>query len=173
MRITIEKAVAAASKMTKKYRDEVKEIKVKVSAIVTKEYEKQLPKEVLDCYKDFKGYFETTERIYVVGKGLNSDEINLIERLPKKPTNTWSTTISLSDEVASIIAPMLEKANDIDHKSDRKEREIKGVLLALRTYKNVLDQFPEAAEYLDVKSVENRNLPVNLSELRKEFSKEA
>jgi mRNA-degrading endonuclease HigB of HigAB toxin-antitoxin module len=172
MRITIEKADNAAKKMTEKYREAASELESKVSVIVSAEYDAQLPSEVKDCFKNYPDYFDTTNHVYIVGKGMLKEHVVLTKPMPSKNDGRWNVTISVNDSIADQVVPMIDKAKALMTKASEKKDEIKSVLLSLGTAKNVLEQFPEAIDYIE-NAPKVRNLPVNLKELRKEFSKEA
>lgn len=168
MRISIEKARGAAIKMTEKHRQAAKEMEDKVSVIISEEYQKQLPSEIKECYKNFPDYFETTGSIYIVGKGMIKEQVDLTHRMVCKNDHSWNITIQVNDLVANAVVPMINKAKALHTKASEKKDEIQSVLLALGNTKNVLEQFPEAIDYIE-NAPKARNLPVNLNELRKEF----
>lgn len=170
MRITRTIAEKAASKMTVKHYEEVKKIKEELNNKVTEIYLATIPSDVIKIYEDCRSFVKTTSAVYVNGFSLNHELVHLNKEVPSK--GSYPTILIESNEDAKKVSKLISSYVEARDNADEKEREITEVLIALGSTKNVLEQFPEAIDYIE-NAPKVRNLPVNLKELRKEFSKEA
>lgn len=167
MRISKSIAEKAAKKMTAKHYEKAKSLKDVLGKKVSELYLNTVPSEIIKMWKNYPSYFMKNSGMYVRGTGLNHELVQLDVSVPSKQSHTPTFVIE-SDEDAKIVAKMVAEYKQAKKQAEEKECEIEQVLIALGSTKNVLEQFPEAIEYID-NAPQVRNLPVNLRELRLEF----
>lgn len=167
MKISKSIAEKASRKMTIKHYEKVNSLRNVLGKMVAELYLKTIPSEVVRMFYERPSYFKITGALYVRGTGLNHELVSLNISAPSTQSHA-STFVIESDEDAKIVAEMIAEYKQAKKDADNKQCEIEQVLIALGSTKNVLEQFPEAIEYID-NAPQVRNLPVNLKELRLEF----
>lgn len=157
-----------ATKMTEKSRKYVDQLLKDYQTLATEIYETQIPDEVKKCFKTHSEYIQTTESLYLDGNGFNRVSASMTKRLPAK--SEYSQRVKLTSITADkLIAAKIkyEKAQD-DYKQLRLETE--SALYALKTGKNIRENFPEAIPYLPPPM--SNSLVVNFSSLQKKLVKQ-
>lgn len=142
MRITKAIAENVAKELTKKLDGKIKEHQADLRAVVTDIAKSSIPKDVLACYKKHPSYFNDRQKVSLCGNGLHYDEVPLLDKLPidyyYKPNEKDS---------ASILA-RLNNISKLKKEAEELENDIYVALVALKTYKRVEQEFPEAVQYL-------------------------
>jgi hypothetical protein len=167
MRISKSIAEKASRKMTVKHYEKVNSLRNLLGKEVSELYLKTIPSEVVKMFYNHPSYFKTTGALYVRGTGLNHELVSLDISVPSKVSHATTFVIE-SDEDSKVVARMADEYKQAKKDADNKMCEIEQILIALGSTKNVLEQFPEAIDFID-NAPQVRNLPVNLKELRKEF----
>lgn len=133
-----------AEKMTGKLLDEIDLKKNTISDIVKAEYLGTVPDQVRELFKTHSKWIESGKYIYFEGVGLKSSCATLSEYVPQYN----QTRIILSEESAVKVAKLQDEIIDLQRKHKRLYKNTLEILLNLKTYKKIEDQFPAAAEYL-------------------------
>lgn len=163
-RITISLAEDMAKEMTSELAKEIKDLKSTLGSEVEEHLLKGIPKDVLSCYKKHPDYIETTSYVYLRGQGLNHDSVNLNNSIPV----AGRTTFDLPKEISLSVSKQLEVIKSKEAEKTRLYKEVKNVLIDLKTFKRVREEFPEAAKFLP-KEDKQIFLPSNLKTLRAKF----
>lgn len=129
-----------------KQREELKE---KVVKILEKEYIKELPEDLLECYNKYKNSFQSTESFCIRAPTFYSFYINAPHLLSahEKVKNELSNQNS---KIYKKIMLLVEKIGDINIKYNSTKNKIKCTISKLNTYNKVRSNFPEAYKALEI-----------------------
>lgn len=159
-RITKEIAKDVATQMLKARKDEFEKIAMELAEIVTEEYKRQLPDGMYAMFKKNRRYFSIISYCNVVGVGLSKHNITLKESLPYGDTYS----IKVNDDFAKKVLTLSDAVDDKRKEYERLKKEIEIALFNIRTYKNVLNVFPEAVPFLP--KITTTAVAINLSSIR-------
>lgn len=159
-RITKQIAEAIAKQLTAPKRAEIAELRAAFKTFVTQKYIESLPAGILAATK-FKDFFNTTSQTRLVGEGLplGYKWYALAGTYPKN-----EAVVHVNPQDAQTVLRYENQLETLNQQANDLEREIGNALLNLRTYKNVEQEFPEAAALLPVK--ENSAIAINLKDIR-------
>lgn len=167
-RITQALAEDIAKALTKHLRQQYEESHQKFKDKVREYYMASIPSEVIDFQKHLPAFIATTSTVYFDGNGFSNEFENVNPSVPTKAGGGY-TRISLSKEQGKVLQKMQnEYERQMDFWKFTKE-ETYNALLALRTYKNITDKFPEAAALLPPVAASTALIP-NLEKLRQKIS---
>lgn len=159
-------AEQAAYRMMRPRKEALKALKKEIAEEMVKAHLANIPAEIVALFKKYPAYFSTTTCLGAYGNGVIKENIWLEQGVVKGST---SSVMIPTEELAKkiLFAESEEKA------IKQKTNELIVVLVELRTTKTVLEQFPEAYEFIhDSKGNKlERMLPMNLNKLREEFQK--
>lgn len=159
-RITKALAESTAEKLCDKFEKEIEICKSNLSKYVTGALKSKVSKEVFDFYKKNPGYINCINQ-FSLGKDFSWTRVSLTEPIPSNVAEELELTKAEYKE-ANKLLKAIDKAK-VDFKQTKKE--IISALIALRTYKRVESDFPEAFKILPPAS--QVLLPsVNLKNLR-------
>lgn len=170
-RISKDLANTIANKLTLKLDKKISEAKKEMSEYVSEIYYKRIPTKVIEFNKVFPSYISKSRRIQVFGNGFNGEKFEFVSPLPCRVEDDSYFGIRINDlnKVES------KKLKDLDNKLDNLEEQkrqlkesIYNALLQLVTYKRIIEQFPEAAPYLERKDAYAIAIPVE--DIRKQLN---
>ena len=155
-RITKAAAAIAAAAITKKLFDTAAAAKKEIKTWATKKVISTLPEMVKNCFSEYGCYFDKSTSFYLSGEGITYDtrEIWTLTALPRK-NNSGQMLLNKTDA-----AEIYKLRNDYEEKNKAAKKaktEIETALFNLRTYKRVLELYPEAYSFLPTpKEAENK-----------------
>lgn len=164
MRITKDAAKSIAIKLTEKKTKELNRIRTEISDITYNVALKQVPKDILDLHAKKPNYFKTFYRVYLTGKGLNHECID-IKNVPG--TDGYSKTILVDDKNASALATLINNRDTLISEIEKLKIEIEAALIGLGTYAKITSEFKEAVPFLPFK--EKNELVINIKDIRKKL----
>lgn len=161
MKITKTDAASVAEKMTDKQQKAIEKLQKELS-----EYAKQIAlshikKEVMDAFKKFPQYFNTSSSINLTGNGLNYEYIGWEELLPYTGNRAKLPTVAQANTVISL----LNRISDLKKTKIKLYSDIENALLSLGTYAKIQAEFKEVAPFLPFK--QKSEIVVNLTDIRK------
>ncbi len=127
--------------------------------------ESTVPAPVMELFKKYSDYIETSQNVYLNEKGFNRESITLSRRVPNTGGNY--VEMSITDTQASKAKKLHNIYKNKVENNKRLRQEIKTALLNLKTFAQIQKSFPEAVQYLP--KSESVALVVDLSKLRKEI----
>nr|DAJ08476.1 MAG TPA: Nucleotide modification associated domain 5 [Caudoviricetes sp.] len=143
MRITKTIAENVAEELTKKLDEKIKEHKKDLEKVAGNIYVKSLPKGLMEAYDKFPKYFNTRCSIQLVGNGANYETIWLDKEYP-----SVEYRYTASEKDTKSILGRYDTIKKLEKEKKDLETNIQEALLALKTYKRVEQEFPEAVQYL-------------------------
>lgn len=170
-RISKDLANTIADKLTIKLDKKISATNKELSEYASEIYFKRIPKKILEFNKEFPSFISKSRRIQVFGNGFNGEKFEFVSPLPCRVADDSYFGIRINDlnKVES------KKLKDLDNKCDnlREQKQqlknsIYNALLQLVTYKRIIEQFPEAAPYLERKDAYAVAIPVE--DIRKQLS---
>lgn len=169
MRISKDLAEVIAKKLLAKKLSEVDSLINKIKQIAIDSYTESIPIEVINFSSTRKEWLRRCYSLKLVGYGLDyyyvssnhpllfSGDASYIFHAPTK-------------EIAEELVLLIQQKETLQSHYNKLFENTKAALLNLRTYKNIREQFPEAAEYLpQTDGVTTTALAVNLTDLRSNF----
>lgn len=161
-RITKAIALDIADQLTQPYRDEIDKLDFSLREHAEKIHRNTIPFPVLEVYGKFKEYFKQS----IKSANFSGPGINRSERINFNNYQPYSTTsIELNAYQSGQVVAMLDEINDKKYEFKKLHSDIENSLIALRTYKNVETEFPEAFALLPKQSI-NTSLIVDLKNVR-------
>lgn len=158
-----------AKKIAGKISEKIAAQKEELEELVSTEYLKTIPPQVLISYDLFKGYHISTSSIRLEGNGLN-DVIYLKKWLPGK--NSHCSVFLVENKLfAAKAAKGFQNLKKLEDKFTKICSEISATLLSLRTYKRIIAEFPEAAEFLPDNSSTINAIAVPINDIREQLKK--
>ncbi len=161
-RITKEIAQEVAVRMTEKKKNEIESLHKKLKDTVHKYVEKQIPKDVLSCFKKNKGYFHTRTSFQFIGNEFNYESYSCNSELPY-------SKYQMAPDVEAAKA-ILQIKHEMDKKNTERnslKNEIEVALYNLKTYNAVEAEFPEAFKLLPKRITQA--LTVNIKSIREKL----
>lgn len=157
-----------AEKMTEKSRKYADSVNNELKELVTAIYEDQLPAAVKNLFKTHSEYLETTQSVFLDGNGFNREVITMTKRLPS--TTSYNQKLSLTAAIADKIMKAKRKKEKADEDYRQLVQETGSALYALKTYKNIKENLPEAIPFLPPPM--SNALVVNFAGLQKKLGKQ-
>jgi len=161
-RITKEIAQEVATRMTEKKKMEIDVLDKKLKDCVHKYVLKQIPKSVLACFKNNKGYFNTRSSFQFVGNGFNFESYYVNSDLPY---NKYQLSPDVETAKAILQIKHEKDKKNVERNSLRSEIEI--ALYNLKTYNAVEKEFPEAFKLLPKRITQA--LTINIKSIREKL----
>lgn len=143
-RITNQLAEEIAKAMVAKKEESLKNLKGEISKKVSDEILRLVPKGIQELYAKFPKYFRTTSSIQLTGNGCNYEWISLDQDIPVQNTNYFNPEPKFAKDIILLI----NKKDKFKKELEELKLSIENALKQLRTFKNVRESFPEAAEFL-------------------------
>lgn len=164
-------AEEVAKKALAKYSNEIDEQKKIIKQLATNLYLKHVGNEVLSAFKSFDPWFKKTSQIQLVGNGFNHQVFKIDGYLPTNNSNGSNHFISINSDDKELIdlSNQLLKAtrseNDLQKKYDVLLEQLIQALLALSSYKRIIENLPQVAPFLPVQK--KMEIIVDLSDIKK------
>lgn len=162
-RISKDLAKIISEKLTIKLDKKINKIQKELSEYVSEIYYNKIPAKVIELNKEFPEYISKGKRISFFGNGLNGEEFKFISPLPCKSTDDSFYGIRINDLNQDASKKLIELDNKCEALKAQKlqlKQSIYNALLQLVTYKRIIEQFPEAAPYLERKDAYALAIPV-------------
>lgn len=150
MQISKMTAEQIATKLVEKKRKEVDELDQEIKKLCTEKAESQVPSEVHKLFKVHSEFVETACEAYLDGHGLSREYIKLSKNVPAP--NGYRVIIKMDAAFGKKILTLLNKKKDKNDATVKLKNEIIQALLTLRTSKQIIEKFPEAAALLPSQS---------------------
>jgi len=163
-RITKDLAERTALKLTEKKLLAINMVKEELSKLLFDYQYESLPEQIKDCFKAHPDYFNKSSSFRPLGEGLNFSYHNIISELPYSK----NANVVLNKEQANRVSKLIAKKETMSQKYRQLNIEIESTLFALRTYKNVEREFPEAFVLLPELST-NTSVMINVSSIRSQL----
>lgn len=145
---------------------EYKKLQMEYRQYATEEYQKSVPKEVVEVYKKHPEYINTCRSLMANGHGFNYTHIEATEDVIQSRISSYNT-IPLNNKNSEVLIKMKTKYEKALEKYKKLYKETEIALLTLATTKRIEENFPEAKPFLPTQSL----LPsINLDGLRKEIN---
>jgi hypothetical protein len=162
MRITKTIASEVAEKLLSKKDLEIKEAGLKLSEYAQAFVEAQIPKEVIEAYEKYKGYFNYRREFQLKGNGLNYEYVSCLNQLPYS-----NYLFEPNPEQAKVFRVLIDNLAKLRSERIKLKTELENAIFNLRTFKMVEENFPEAVPFLP--KSQSTSLVVNLSEIRQKL----
>ena len=162
-RITKELASSIAEQLLKPKKEAITALKKERKDIVSDLYFNELPVEIRKAFEKYPAYFSRQSSVRIHGPGFGYECYELSKSLPQ-----IDHSLSVDEKTGNVIKKLSNKIEKLQQEYRVMESEIENALLALRTYKNVEKEFPEAASYLPEKHT--TALIVNISSIREKLT---
>lgn len=143
-RITNQLAEEIAKSMTAKKKEDLKKLEDEISEKTIAEISRLAPKGIQELYEKFPKYFRTTSAVQLTGNGCNYEWVTLNKDVPVQNTSYFHP----EPEFGKAIILLINKKDKFKKEINALESSIENALKQLRTFKNVIASFPEAAEFL-------------------------
>lgn len=169
-RISKELAAIIAGQLVAHKYAAIEQLKKEYNTFIFDTFQEQTPKEVKDFFKKFPDYFEIESHINFTGHGFRWEQVYISDTEEKAPiiaNKDNKAMLTLDKSLASQISKRLHAIEKAEDQYKKVKGEIRMALINLRTYKNITDKFPEAAEHLPKISVPA--VIVNIEGLRKKI----
>lgn len=170
-RISKDLASTISEKLTIKLSKKIDAAKQSIDDYTTIIYEKRIPLEVTEFNKKFPSYIKKRGKIQVFENGFNGQSFFLNKDLPVRIQDDCYNGIPLND-LNKIESKKLKELEESHKKLIKQHDELKesiyNALLQLITYKRIIEQFPEAAPYLERKDAYVIAIPVE--DIRKQLN---
>lgn len=135
-----------AFKLTEKSRIAADNLHVVFRELATKIYEDQTPQEIKNTFKKFPDWFEIRTQVVLNSHGFNWECVSTTRPVI---TNAYGKChIKLTQALADKLSAAQSKWQKAKGKYEQLKKETKLALLALKTHKNIKEEFPEAAPML-------------------------
>ncbi|MDR6844478.1 hypothetical protein [Flavobacterium granuli] len=161
-KITKQIAELTAKKLVKPKKEKIDIQKKELKEEVEKLLLKQIPTDVLTFYKKYPNYTDTSASVEISGNGWNFQRVLLNKELPSPNKNKHQLLPDV--ENASILLKLFNEIKDAEKSVEKLEADLSITIFALRTYKSVEENFPEAFDLLP--KIVNNSLQINLSDIR-------
>lgn len=159
MRISKEKAVAAAEKIAAPLKQKIADYEKEMSKKVLAEYMAEIPKDVLTCFKKNPSFFKTENSVHIGYFKSNYVYARFGHAIP-------AICDFRTDERKRGFVKYINDLETLHENYDNAVRTISNTILALGTIKRVESDFPEAAPYIDIPST-IKTVAVNVAPVRK------
>lgn len=145
-RVSSELARQISIKLTEKSRIAMEGLYTEYKELVTIAYEEQCPDAVKECYKKCQEWFYVRSEVFLNGHGFNHERVHTTRRII---CNAYSDAhLKMTEKIADkLIAAKRKYEKAKKHYEDLKD-ETRVAILALRTFKNIRQELPEAAAML-------------------------
>jgi hypothetical protein len=160
MKISKEKAHAAAVKIAAPMMAKIKEHDEKINSDVTKMYESKVPKDVMECFKKHPSFFSTESSEFIGRIGSEYVYARFGRQIPDIGEGKF--TQKERDTMLSLV----NTKETLKEKYDRAVLDIENTILALGTPKRVETEFPEALPFLDYPTTSTAVM-LNIAPIRK------
>lgn len=158
-----------AQKMTEKSKNHSAALALEYKELVTTIFESQVPEAVMDLFKGKNcGYVETTTSVYLDGHGLNRQSVALTRACPSEVS--YGAELKLTSATADKIVKLKRKKEKADEDYKQLVLETESALFALKTFKNIKENLPEAIPFLPPPM--SNSLVVNFKTLQTKLSKQ-
>lgn len=147
-----------ASILLKTKKEQLKKLELKLEEAVISLITERTPKEVLNIFKTNKEYINTSNYFTFEGFGFNYKRIYTSKNIP-----CTNHCFQLTKKESEFLKPFSESYDNLKSEINQTKEELEAVLFKLRTYKRVIEEFPELEKELPNKSVSTL---VNLSDLK-------
>lgn len=170
MRISKELARQISFRLTDKGRAKVDKLKKEWQNAVTQAYIQQIPDKIIKTKAIYPEWFAITESISLEGHGFGWTNVNATERVIKdKNGNAY---LKLDAKLATDLKKLQTAWHDAKETNEKLQVETENTILALGTYKQITERFPDAAQYLPNVGPKSMALIPNLDGLKEKLKKQ-
>lgn len=145
MRISKDLAEQIATALTEKSRQKKEHLKRAYRKLVYDAHIATIPEDIKKLYEKHHEYFYVSSSIYLDGHGFNREFVSVDKLVPE---NRVRKETPLDKETAKTLVAAKRAAEDATKQCEDLRQEICNTLLALRTFKKIIEHFPEAEKYL-------------------------
>lgn len=160
--ITKTQAQEIAVKLTVNQQKEYDKARKETQTFFTEKYLATVPDEVKNLFEKYPSYFDSSKEFQLQGNGFNWQYVQTLKEVPYSK-RTYSPDPKEAEKLLKLLNT--EDCKRAELKKLRSEIEI--ALNSLRTFKRINESFPEASQYLTIKT--STALAVNLSEIREKL----
>lgn len=145
MNITKSLAESIAGEMVEPLEQKIKELCDERGKIADEAIRKSIPKEVMDCFNRFRSYFCTASSV-TLHYGSYEKRVSKVSPFPY--SDTYYPYIGTDAETINRIERINMEINSISDEKSKAYASVVSALLALRTFKRVKENFPEAYKHM-------------------------
>lgn len=171
--ISKEKAQQTAKQLCAKHKEKIAKMQVDFKTFVMNEYNKTVPKHILNSFKKNRDFFRTCETININGAGFGHNGYYQIYTPDTKKvinnSGNYYATFKVSGKLNDTIIDMKRSVETAEEKYKSLYKETVTALLNLKTIKRITEQFPEAIPCFPAQ-VYPVPVVLNIDKLRKEFA---
>lgn len=164
-RISQESAHNTSVKIVEPIKKKIGEVDKEIKELLTEYYQGIIPQEVMKFWKKNSQYMFTVTSIYPKGVGISNSNSEPINNSPGVSQYAREDLL-LTKEQAVEFNKLIDKRDDLKQKYKAMQKEIEIAILSLGTYKRVVDQFPEVAEFFPESTKQKMQLTVQLAFVR-------
>jgi hypothetical protein len=146
MRVSKDLARQISFKLTDKGRAKVAKLKKEWENAVTIAYIQQIPERIIKTHSLCPEWFQMTDTITLDGHGFSWTNVNATERVIKDCKG--NSYLKLDNKLASHLKTFQIAWSKAKDENDNLQTETENTILALGSYKQVVEKFPAAAQYL-------------------------
>lgn len=168
-RISKDLANTISKKLTLKLDKKIHEKNKELKDFATEIWHKRIPNTVQEFNKTNPNYVKKCSRIKVFNNGFNGEAFNIHPLPCTIDIDLWSgiPINDLKKNEAVKLKKLHDEFKEIEHQKEQLQQSIYNALLQLVTYKRIIEQFPEAAPYLERKDAYAIAIPVE--DIRKQL----
>lgn len=170
MRISKDLARQISFKLTDKGRAKVDKLKKEWEAAVTAAYIQQIPQKIIKTKAQFPEWFNITGTIYLEGYGFSWTNVSATTQVIKDKNG--NAKIKLDPKLAAELKKIQTAWHDAKEGNEKLQVETENTILALGTYKQITERFPDAAQYLPNVGPKSMALIPNLDGLKAKLQKQ-
>lgn len=124
----------------------VKEIKIKISELITPVAENNVPAEIMEAFLKYPNYFRSTDHVNCIFNGGGAEYCGLTKLVPN--TDSWNPYIETPKDIYTKIVKLSNEKSKLIDKARNIEKNIYETLVSLNTFKKIKEQFPDAFSYI-------------------------
>jgi hypothetical protein len=161
-------ATQVAFKLTEKSKIAADNFKKEYEKLVTELYEAQTPQLVKDAYAKHREWFYRRSCVLFSGHGFQWEQANT--QYPIICNNGTSASLQLTDKIAEKIMKAKRKYDKANDEYKQLKSETENALLALKSFKNIKQHFPDAVNFLPAET--STALVVNFDSLKDKLNRQ-
>lgn len=161
MRITKTIATQVAKSILEKKDKEIGKLQEKLKQVFTDAHLKTIPKVVIDAFEKYPNWLDTSKSCRIKNEGFGWDYYYFTKSVPC--VENWT---EIDAAAAKEVSKLSNTISDLKKEYSKLKTDLEEALFALRTYKNITEQLPEAVPHLPQLS-SSAAIMVDLATIRK------
>jgi DNA-binding MarR family transcriptional regulator len=170
MRISKDMARQISFRLTDKGRAKVENLKKEWQKAVTLAYIQQTPEKIIKTKAQYPEWFQMTDSITLDGHGFSWTNVAATERVIKD--SKGNSFLKLNAKLSGDLKVLQTAWHNAKQSNEKLQQETENAILALGTYKQIIEKFPDAAQYLPNVGPKSMALIPNLDGLKAKLQKQ-